>query len=328
MNNPTNAHTPATANRAPATPAAIRHERVTLANGTTLQVRLSGPQPSHTTRVLLFVHGFPEAAFVWDALLAHFSQPAHGGFLCIAPNLRGFDDSDSPTDPKAYKPKYLVDDLACLIDHYSQGPLAALIAHDWGGAVSWNLASSRPELMRGLLIINAPHPATLLRELQTNTAQQAASAYMNYLARDDAEQLLSANDFAKLWPFFNNDLDQTPKWLTEATKNQYRDVWHKGLTGGCNYYRATPLRPATHSSDAIQHLDIPPDLGRVTLPTRVLWGLLDKALQPGLLTGLEHHVPQLTLQTVANASHWLVHEQPELVIQNIDALLAATHPHA
>lgn len=321
--------------------APIHHERVTLANGTTLQMRVcrppvasddgvgsaanttaNAPPDTPTTKLLMFVHGFPEAAFVWDGLMAHFAQPANGGYTCIAPNLRGFGDSDSPNNIDAYKPKYLVDDLACLIAHYSHGPLAALVAHDWGGAVAWNLAATRPELMQRLFIINAPHPTTFLRDLRSSPAQQAASAYMNYLVREDAELRLSANDFAKLWPLFNDTQGQAPAWLTETVKQQYREVWSKGLTGGCNYYRASPLRPALAPTDAINTLVIPDALTHVNVPTTVLWGLQDRALLPGLLQGLDQHVTKLKLQTITNASHWLVHEQPRLVIENLQRLLA------
>ena len=76
------------------------------------------------------------------------------------------------------------------------------MAHDWGGAVAWSLAALHPELLERLVIVNSPHPATFLRELRDNPAQQAASAYMNFLCRPDAEALLAADDFARLWPFF------------------------------------------------------------------------------------------------------------------------------
>ena len=302
--------------------AQLQHQRIELSNGTHLQVRVCQPPEPSGAGVLVFVHGFPEAAFVWDGLLAHFSDPANGGYTCVAPNLRGFAESDSPSDVNAYKPNHLVDDLTCLASHYSANqPLQALVAHDWGGAVAWNLAAAKPELMQRLMIINAPHPATFLRELRTNPAQQAASVYMNYLARPDAEALLSANDFAKLWPFFNNQQGRTPAWLTDTIKDQFRAVWRQGLAGGCNYYRASPLRPSTDATDAVNSLSIPDELTRVDVPTTVLWGLQDHALLPGLLQGLDQHVPKLRLQTVSNASHWLIHEQPQLVIENLSRML-------
>ncbi|MCP2937282.1 hypothetical protein NK983_31775, partial [Salmonella enterica subsp. enterica serovar Typhimurium] len=83
-------------------------------------------------------------------------------------------------EPAAYRAKHLVRDLAALIAIESPGqPLACLVAHDWGGAVAWNLANQQPALMQRLAILNSPHPGTFLRELKSNPKQQAASAYMN-----------------------------------------------------------------------------------------------------------------------------------------------------
>jgi pimeloyl-ACP methyl ester carboxylesterase len=58
----------------------------------------------------------------------------------------------------AYRAKHLVQDIVALIA-IEGGPLACLVAHDWGGAVAWNLANQRPELTRKLAIVNSPHPA-------------------------------------------------------------------------------------------------------------------------------------------------------------------------
>ena len=57
--------------------------------------------------------------------------------------------------------------------------------------MAWNLAVQQPQRLKRLVIVNSPHPATFLRELQHNPAQQAASAYMNFLCRPDAEALLA-----------------------------------------------------------------------------------------------------------------------------------------
>ncbi len=86
--------------------------RRALPHGITLSCRVAGA-PGRP--VLMFVHGFPEAAFVWDELMLHFAQEAHGGYRCIAPNLRGFEHSSAPTEVSAYKPKHLAQDLAALI---------------------------------------------------------------------------------------------------------------------------------------------------------------------------------------------------------------------
>lgn len=294
-----------------------------LPHGITLSCRAAG---ARGRPVLMFLHGFPEAAFVWDALLEHFARPEQGGYRCIAPNLRGYEHSSSPTEVQAYRPKHLVQDIAALITLETAGtPLTCLVAHDWGGAVAWNLANQQPQCLQRLAILNSPHPGTFLRELQHNPQQQAASAYMNFLIRPDAEALLKADDYRRLWDFFlgmgAGPLAQGSGWLTEALRERYRAVWEQGLYGGCNYYRASPLRPARPGDAAAQALDLPASMLTIPVPTLVLWGLGDTALPPALLEGLEAYVPQLTLQRVPNATHWIVHEQPELVIAALQAFL-------
>ena len=150
----------------------IRRFDLSLPYGITLACRSAGDGP---TRVML-LHGFPEAAFVWDEVMLQLAP----GVACVAPNLRGFIGSSAPTEVSAYRAKHLVGDVAAAIERLG-APLDLLVAHDWGGALAWNLAAQRPDLLRRLLILNSPHPATFLRELRHNPAQQAASAYMNWL---------------------------------------------------------------------------------------------------------------------------------------------------
>jgi pimeloyl-ACP methyl ester carboxylesterase len=293
-----------------------------LPHGITLNCRVSGERGRP---VLMFLHGFPEAAFVWDPLLAHFSRPENGGYRCVAPNLRGYEQSSAPTDVSAYRAKHLVQDILALCEAESpHQPLAALVAHDWGGAVAWGFANQHPGRLRQLAIINSPHPGTFLRELQNSPEQQAASAYMNFLIRPDAEALLAEDDFRRLWPFFTNmgAADGPHAWLTDAVKDQYRAVWSQGLTGGLNYYRASPLRPPRPEDPAAAKISLPIEMLRVEVPTLVIWALQDIALPPGLIEGLDAYVPRMQLQTVPEGTHWLVHEQPQRVIGWLQDFLA------
>jgi epoxide hydrolase 4 len=283
-----------------------------LPHGITLSCRAAGH--AGAPRVML-LHGFPEGAFIWDAVMQRLTSRAR----CIAPNLRGYERSSAPADVLAYRARHLVADVAALIEQQS-APLDLLVAHDWGGAVAWSLAAQAPGLLRRLLIINSPHPATFLRELRRNPAQQAASGYMNFLCRDDAAPLLADNDFARLWPFFERMGGAA--WLTDSLREQYRAQWRHGLQGALNYYRASPLRPAQAADDALHTLELAAAMVNVPVPTTVLWGEADIALLPALLDGLDAYVPQLDLRRVPNASHWLIHEQPELVAQTIASLLA------
>ena len=76
-----------------------------LGNGIDLSCRAAGRVGDP---VLLFLHGFPEAAFVWDELLERFADR----YRCVAPNLRGYELSSAPTDVEAYRAKHLVGDVS------------------------------------------------------------------------------------------------------------------------------------------------------------------------------------------------------------------------
>ena len=290
-----------------------------LPGGISLVCRVAGPR---TAPALLFLHGFPEAAFVWDAIIERFADR----YRCVAPNLRGFAGSSAPEEVDAYRARHLVGDVAALIDQLG-GRVEAVVAHDWGGALAWNLAAQQPHRLRRLVIVNSPHPATFLRGLQHDPEQQAASAYMNFLCRPDAEALLAENDFARLWPFFTNMGAADPArpgggWLTEAVREQYREVWKAGLRGGCNYYRASPLRPPTARDSAVMTIRFAPEAVTVHVPTLVLWAENDIALPNSLLDGLETYVPRLRLVRLPHATHWVIHEQPATIAAEIERELA------
>ena len=291
-----------------------------LPHGITLSCRVSGKPGAP---LIVFLHGFPEAAFVWDELLAHFGDR----YRCVAPNLRGFGPSSAPKEPEAYRVKHLMSDLDALIAQLGGGPLAALVAHDWGGAVAWTYAALRPAQIERLVIINSPHPATFLRELKHSPEQQAASAYMNFLCRPDAEELLAENDYARMWPMFTNmgaaDSSRVGGgWLTDAVRQQYREIWDAGMTGGCNYYRASPLRPPTRPDDPIMSVAFAPEYVTVKRPTLVIWAEDDLALPNGLLDGIEEYIPDLHLVRVPGASHWIIHERPQMIAAEIERHLA------
>ena len=284
-----------------------------LPHGITLSCRAAGS--AVLAQKVLLLHGFPEGAFIWDDVMLRLSGHAH----CVAPNLRGYERSSAPAAVEAYRAKHLVTDIAALIDSVG-APIDLLVAHDWGGAVAWTLAAQRPQLIKRLLIINSPHPATFLRELRASPAQQAASADMNFLCRPDAAALLVEDDFKRLWPFFTQMGGAA--WLDDALREQYRNLWRQGLEGPLNYYRASPLQPATSPNDPIHQIELPRALVTVTVPTTVVWGDADVALPPSLLDGLGEFVSPLVVHRIAGASHWIVHEQPAWVIARLREVLA------
>ena len=294
-----------------------------LPTGVTLACRAAGAEDA--PRRAIFLHGFPEAAFAWDAVMAALVA-ADPSLRCVAPNQRGYAGSSAPPEVSAYRAKHLVADIAALMDQVAGAgaPIDLLVAHDWGGGVAWNFAALLPQRVRQLVIINSPHPGAMLRELRTSAAQREASTYMNMLIQPDAAQRLAADDFAAL--FAKLDRLGGPAgngWLTPAVRAQYRDVWSRGLDGALNWYRASPLRPPKSADDpALAAVVLPDSVTHVRVPTTVLWGLADHALHPGLLDGLGAWVPGVQIHRHPDASHWIVHEQPAWVIQHLQHVLA------
>ena len=289
-----------------------------LPHGITLACRAAGRLDA--AQRAIFLHGFPEAAFVWDEVMAALAPQLR----CVAPNLRGYAGSSAPAEASAYQAKYLAADLTALIDSVA-GPGRAidlLVAHDWGGGLAWTYAALQPQRIKRLVIINAPHPGAFQRELRDNPAQQAASAYMLALLQPGAAARLAADDFAGLFQVLTRHGDAP--WLTPAVRQQYREVWRQGLEPALNYYRQTPLRPPAGPQDTALHdLLLPPAVLHVQVPTTVLWGEGDLALLSALLDGLDAWVPGVQIHRRPDASHWLVHEQPQWVIGHLQSLLKA-----
>jgi pimeloyl-ACP methyl ester carboxylesterase len=289
--------------------------------------------------LVLFVHGFPEAWFAWEAQLEAFGTR----FYAVALDLRGFNLSDKPVDVNAYRSRKIIADLELMIAHLGYGE-SQIVAHDWGGAVAWQLAILAPQRVRRLVIVNAPHPYVFARELRENAAQRQASAYMNRLRKPGAELLLAENDFQRLDELFTvgaangtgggagagSDATRGARhWYDDALRQRYHAMWSiagehgsHGLTGSLNYYRASGLHPPTDDDPTIS-VEADPQRWIVHVPVRVIWGMQDTALLPSLLEGLTEFCADLRITHIDGGSHWVIHEQPArvnaLIAQALDA---------
>jgi pimeloyl-ACP methyl ester carboxylesterase len=289
-----------------------------LANGTRLHYASAG-LPGRT--LILFVHGFPEFWYEWAAQLSEFGQD----YFAVAPDLRGFNLSDMPADVAAYKAKYIVDDLRLLIAHLGYQK-AIIVAHDWGGAVCWNLAIALPDLVEQLIIINAPHPYLFMQALARHADQKAASEYMNWLRQDGSELALAKDDFALVEGFFKKQGEAA--WFDAPTRALYHACWARGLHGGVNYYRASPLHPPTATAPGAAQLKLSGADFKVKVTTRVIWGEADTALPKSLLDGLEEFVADLEIVRIPEGTHWIIHEQPSRINTLIRAFIEAEKPLA
>ena len=266
-------------------------------------------------KLVMFVHGFSEFWYEWKDQLAEFGQ----NFLAVAPDLRGYNLSSKPSAVEAYAIPLLVEDLDQLREHLGAEKFI-LVGHDWGGVVAWFYALYHPEHLEKLIIINAPHPGVFGRELTENSEQQQASQYMLLFRSPEAEEVLSANNYAVLVASVLAP-GVAQGYFNEEDRRAYLDAWSQpgALTGGLNYYRAARVGPpAGNAASAVDPgalSSLPPGLTslEVHVPTLVIWGEEDIYLLPGNLVGLEEFVPDLTVKRVPDAGHWIVHEKPDLV---------------
>ncbi len=270
-------------------------------------------------KLIIFVHGFPEFWYEWKNQLAEFGRD----YQAVAPDMRGYNLSSKPGEVEQYQVKYLVEDLRALAEKLGHKKFI-LVAHDWGGAVAWAFAMAHPDRLEKLVIINAPHPGVFQRELRENAAQQKASQYMLMFRSAQAEQILSANNYAALVQAVLGEGLKTGVF-TKADKQAYIEAWSQpgALTGGLNYYRAARVGPPT--GDDKQATNFAAGLGslEVKVPTLVVWGEKDTALLTGNLKGLDKFVPNLTIKRIANGTHWVIHEQPALINEYIREFIKA-----
>lgn len=272
-------------------------------------VRLHYATAGHGKKLIVFLHGFPEFWYEWKNQLLEFGKD----YTAVAPDMRGYNLSAKPAEVEQYQVKYLIEDVRALAEKLGHKKFI-LVAHDWGGAVAWAYAIAHPETLEKLVIINAPHPGVFARELKENPAQQKASGYMLMFRSPQAEQTLSANNYATLVQVVLGEGLKNGTF-TEEDKEAYIAAWSQpgALTGGLNYYRAARVGPPTEGQkDGASFATSFPALN-VKVPTLVIWGEKDTALLTGNLVGLDQYVPQLTIKRIPEGSHWVIHEKPQLI---------------
>lgn len=251
--------------------------------------------------LVLLLHGFPEFWYSWRRQIPALAQ---AGSHVLAPDLRGYNESEKPTLVRDYRGNTLVSDIVALMDHAGAAK-AVVVGHDWGGVIAWALAQRHPERVDRLVILNAPHPAALRRELLRSPAQWYRSSYILFFQLPWlAEWRLRAGNFAFLRKVLRREPVQAGAFNDEDVERYRSALAQPGaLTAALNYYRA-----------ALRYPDLSKDSDRpIIMPTLVLWGMRDRYLGPGLAEDLSRWVPDLHLQRFEDASHWIQNDAPDRV---------------
>lgn len=260
---------------------------------------------------ILFLHGFPQFWFLWRRQLADLGQD-HSVY---AADMRGYNLSSKPEDPEGYRMRHLLSDIRGLVADLGVAPLT-LVGHDWGGIVSWAFALKHPELLERLVIIDAPPPFTWNRDLRESPRQRDAVNYMIELSKPSPgpEEMLAANDFSMMDQVMQR-IGGSGAQLSTRERALYRQAWSRpgAIRGGLNYYRAARMGEQVASGGVPQEYETRITSQTVDVPTLVIWGENDSVLLPTLTRGLSEWVPQLRVEIVPGAGHWVPYERPEEV---------------
>lgn len=248
---------------------------------------------------VILLHGFPEISHSWRHQLPAL---AAAGFHAVAPDLRGYGESDRPAETAAYALPNLVGDLIGLIRALGHEN-AHVVGHDWGGSIAWVTASRAPERVRSLTILNSPHPVASAESRQIPEQQQKSWYMLLFQFVGVAEEWLSANDFANLRSFVFDTA--APGTFSEDDRETFVAALRRdgALTAALDYYRAN-IPPQSW-------LRPPPDLPPVEVPTMIVWGEADAYMSPVLLErSIAKVAGPLRVERLPGVSHWVQQEAP------------------
>jgi pimeloyl-ACP methyl ester carboxylesterase len=164
---------------------AVEQQRIALATGVELDVWTEGDPASPP---IIFLHGFPESHRTWRHQMAGLVDR----FWCIAPDQRGYARSSKPPEVRDYMVPKLVADVFALADALGIDRFT-LAAHDWGGAIGWAAALTRPERVERLIIANAPHPYIYQKTIIEDLDQRQAAQYIRTFRGDELERRIAEN---------------------------------------------------------------------------------------------------------------------------------------
>ncbi|XVE63083.1 hypothetical protein DITRI_Ditri06bG0171400 [Diplodiscus trichospermus] len=310
---------------------AIQHRMVNV-NGITMHVAEKGQGPP----VILFLHGFPELWYTWRHQMLALSSL---GYHTVAPDLRGYGDTEAPSSVTSYTCLHIVGDLVELIDSLGVEQVF-LVGHDWGAIIGWYLCLFRPDRVKAFLCLSVPFmprnpemkPVESMRLLFGEDYyicrfQEPGKIEAEIAQFGTSEVLKKIISSIKPGPFclpkenaFGIDPNTPvtlPSWFPEEDLTYYANKFNKnGFTSPLNYYRAFDLN---------WELTAPWTDVKVKVPVKFIVGDLDSVyatpetkeyVQNG---GFKTDVPLLDDEVVVmeGVGHFINQERPEEINSHI-----------
>ncbi|CAH8276483.1 unnamed protein product [Arabidopsis lyrata] len=283
--------------------------------------------------VILFLHGFPELWYTWRHQMVALSSL---GYRTIAPDLRGYGDTDAPESVDAYTSLHVVGDLIGLIDAVvGDREKVFVVGHDWGAIIAWHLCLLRPDRVKALVNMSVVFdpwnpkrkPISLFKSFYGDDYyicrfQEHGEIEAEFAKVGTERCLLEFLTYRNPGPILlpkgkrYDDSVSLPSWLTDCDVKYYVSKYEKnGFTGPVNYYR---------NMDRTWELMGSLSKAQVKVPVKFIIGDQDltyhipgtkKYIQDGRF---KSHVPLLDeVVVIKGVGHFLHEERPDEISKHI-----------
>ncbi|XP_072546443.1 bifunctional epoxide hydrolase 2 [Salminus brasiliensis] len=318
-------------------PEEVSHGYVTVKPGVKMHYVELGDGPP-----VVLCHGFPESWFSWRYQIPAL---ADAGFRVIAPDMKGYGDSSAPVEIEEYSQENLSQDLVTFLDKLGLAQVA-LVGHDWGGVLVWNMARCHPERLRAVASLNTPlfpvdpntnameklksmpvfdyqiyfqEPGVAEAELEKNLAR---TFKLMFTGSDDQAVKVSTAGVCKKGGLFVGLPEDVPRSsiLSEEALQYYVQQFTKsGFRGPLNWYRNVERNWRWLCSRP---------RGKILIPALMVTAGKDKVLLPSFSAGMENIISNLARGHIEKCGHWTQMERPAEVNKIIISWLKETHEKA
>jgi pimeloyl-ACP methyl ester carboxylesterase len=275
---------------------------------------------------VVLLHGWPELWYSWRHQLGAL---AAAGFHVIAPDMRGYGETDAPVDPAQYRTAVISGDIVGLLDALEL-ERAVIVGHDWGGYHLWQFGLRHPERCAKLVGLNTPYappgpvpPTQALRErfgengyyMLWHQIPGRSEAELEADLRGNLAKIFKGADHAAdLWTMATlggegrsllASVSTDGCFLTEEELDVYvRAFQRTGTRGSFNWYRALDL----NWEDARRIAD-----PTIRVPSLMITAENDPILRPALAEPMPRWIPDLRTELIRRCSHWTQQERPDEV---------------
>jgi pimeloyl-ACP methyl ester carboxylesterase len=304
-------------------PLARAKRHVVPTNGIRMSVLEQGDGPA-----VVLSHGFPELAYSWRHQIAAL---ADAGFRVLAPDQRGYGDTDRPAAVESYDIHHLTGDLVGLLDALGIEQ-AVFVGHDWGGIVVWHMPLLHPTRTAGVVGVNTPAfprapapPIAIFRAMfgddyyvvhfqepgvaDAQLARDPRRVFTQLMRRPVPLEEFAARAFGPdgkmrslVDAVYGEDAPGEPLLDADELETYVRAFAKSGFTGGINWYR-----------NLDRNWETTPGLvgARIEVPSLMVTAELDPVLRPEMAAQMASFVTDLETVMIPGSGHWTQQEKPD-----------------